>query len=100
MREMDLQPDGYRFRLYVLGGNVGSARAEPDLRQALDTYLPQGYALEVIDLRARPDLAQADRVLAAPTVIRLLPMPAKRATGTFSDPRGVASALGLPLPGS
>lgn len=88
----------YAFRLYIVGGNVGSARAEPDLRQSLDACLPQGYRLEVIDLRARPDLAEQDRVIAAPTVIRLSPLPARRAIGTLSDPRALSVALALPPP--
>ena len=89
----------YAFRLYIVGGNVGSARAEPDLRQALDACLPQGYDLEVVDLRARPDLAEIDRVIAAPTVIRLSPQPVRRAIGSLSDPKALSAALSLPQPG-
>ena len=86
----------YRFRLYVLGGQVGSARAEPDLRHVLEAAVPDQYELEVIDLRTRPDLAQADRVIAAPTVIRLAPEPVRRVIGSLADARSVAAALGLP----
>jgi circadian clock protein KaiB len=85
----------YRFRLYVLGGHVGAARAEPDLRDALRAWIGDRFDLEVIDVRARPDLAEADRVLAAPTVIRLSPGPLRRAVGNMADARAVASALGL-----
>jgi circadian clock protein KaiB len=85
----------FRFRLYVLGGHVGSARAEPDLRAALEAAVPGRYELEIVDLRARPDLAAADQVLAAPTVIRLAPLPERRAVGSLSDARSVAQALGL-----
>jgi len=87
----------FRFRLYIVGGQVGSERAEPDLRQALDRYLAQGYDLEVVDLRARPDLAAADRVMAAPTVIRLAPAPEKRAVGSLAEAGAVAKALGLAI---
>lgn len=86
----------WRFRLYIVGGHVGSARAEPDLRQVLDAALPQGYDLEVVDLQARPDLAQADRIMAAPTVIRLAPDPVLRAVGSLASATAVAAALGLP----
>ena len=88
----------FRFRLYVVGGQVGSQRAEPDLRQALDAALAGRYELEVVDLRARPDLAAADGVMAAPTVIRLAPGPQRRAIGRFADARGVQRALDLPPP--
>ena len=86
----------YRFRLYIVGGQVGSLRAEPDLRRTLDACVGGQYELEVIDVRARPDLVEADRVLAAPTVIRLTPSPVRRAIGTMSEATRVASALGLP----
>ena len=88
----------YRFRLYMVGGQVGSLRSEPDLRLALDARLPGGYELEVVDLRARPDLAEADRVFAAPTVIRLAPTPQRRAVGNLADAARVSAALGLPTP--
>ena len=91
-------PARYRLRLYVVGGHVGSLRAEPDLRQALEACVPGAYELEVIDLRARPDLAERDRVVAAPTVIRLAPGPARRAIGALADARAVSAALGLPPP--
>ncbi len=86
-----------RFRLYVMGGHIGSARAEPDLRRALDAYLPGAYHLEVVDLRARPDLAAADDVMVVPTALRLDFAPPRRAAGDFSNPAGVAAALGLAI---
>jgi circadian clock protein KaiB len=87
-------PARLRFRLYVASGQVGSARAEPDLRSALDRLLPGGYELEVVGIQARPDLAAADHVLVAPTVLRLSP-PLLRAIGSFEDRAAVAAALGL-----
>jgi circadian clock protein KaiB len=88
----------YGFRLYVAGPEVGSARAEPDVREALDACLPQGYALEVVDLRAHPERAQADRVLAVPTLIRIAPVPVRRAVGSLRDAVRLAEALDLPAP--
>jgi circadian clock protein KaiB len=84
-----------RFRLYIMGGHIGSARAEPDLRRALEAYLPGAYQLEVVDLRSRSDLAAADDVMIVPTVLRLDAASRRRAAGDFSDPAGVAAALGL-----
>ena len=94
---MPAQP--YRFRLYIVGGHLGSGRAEPELRRALDACIPGAYELEVVDLRGRPDLAQADQVIAAPTAMRLSPAPERRAVGSFADARAVAAALDLPAGG-
>ena len=84
-----------RFRLYIAAGQVGSARAEPDLRRSLDLCLPGGYDLEVVGIQSRPDLAAADQVLVAPTVLRLS-HPVRRAIGSLDDPAALAAALGLP----
>jgi circadian clock protein KaiB len=86
----------YRFRLFIVGGNIGSARVEPDLRAVLEARLPNAYDLEVVDLAAHPELGREDGVMAAPTVIRLAPGPQRRAVGNFADPGQVAEALGLP----
>lgn len=88
----------YRFRLYIPAGQIGSSRAEPDLRHSLDACIRGAYELEVVDLRARPDLAEADKVMVAPAVIRLEPPPECRAIGELSDARALATALELPLP--
>lgn len=86
----------YRFRLYVLGGRVGSERAESDLRAVLDGCVPGGrYVLEVVDLAAEPARAAADSVIAAPTVLRLQPGPERRIVGDLSDAKVVCEALGL-----
>ena len=82
-----------------MGGHVGSARAEPDLRESLDACIPGRYDLEVVDLRARPDLGAADQVMAVPTVIRLAPEPVRRAVGDLGDARQLAAALDIPPPG-
>lgn len=88
----------YRFRLYIVGGNVGSARADPDLRAVLEACLPGRFELEVIDLRENAERAEEDKVLAAPTVIRIAPAPERRAIGSMSDAAAVRDALSLPFP--
>lgn len=71
---------------------------EPDLRAALDACIAGRYELDVVDLRARPDLAAADQVIVAPTVLRLAPPPVRRAVGELSDAGELAVALELPPP--
>ena len=85
----------FEFRLYIAGREVGSARVEPDVREALDACLPEGYVLDVVDIRAQPGRAQADRVLAVPTLIRVSPQPVRRAVGTLRGAARLAEVLGL-----
>ncbi|MCH6163137.1 circadian clock KaiB family protein [Streptomyces marispadix] len=87
---------GYAFCLYVAGQSERSSAAESNLRALAGARLPDGYEVEVVDVVARPGLAEEQRILATPTVVRLLPLPQVRVIGDLSDPPRVASALGLP----
>jgi hypothetical protein len=54
--------------------------------------------VEVIDVTERSNRTEDAGVLAAPTVIRVLPEPAVRAIGWFDTPEELARALQLPRP--
>jgi circadian clock protein KaiB len=86
----------YAFRLYVAGHSERSNAAEANLRALAGALLPGAYELEVVDVVAQPGLAEDQRILATPTVVRLLPLPQLRVIGDLSDPPRVAYALGLP----
>ncbi|GHJ34896.1 circadian clock KaiB family protein [Streptomyces sp. TS71-3] len=86
----------FAFRLYVAGQSERSSAAEANLRALAGERLPGGYELEVVDVVARPGLAEEQRILVTPTVVRLLPLPQLRVIGDLSDPPRVANALGLP----
>ena len=80
----------------MAGESERSSAAEANLRALVGARLPDGYELEVVDVVARPGLAEEQRILATPTVVRVLPLPPLRVIGDLSDPPRVASALGLP----
>lgn len=86
----------YFFRLYVAGQTERSQAAEANLRALCESRLPGGYELEVVDAAERPALAEEQRVLATPTVVRLAPLPQRRVIGDLSDHHRAAYALGLP----
>src|SRR5579859_3648888 len=86
----------YAFRLYVAGQTERSQAAEANLRVLCESLLPGGYELEVIDAVEQPGLAEEQRILATPTVLRLTPPPQRRVIGDLSDRRRAADALGLP----
>lgn len=88
----------YTFRLYVAGQSERSEAAAANLRALCDNHLAGRYELEVIDVVERPDVAEAERILATPTVVRLSPAPERRVIGDLSDHPRAASALGLPAP--
>ena len=89
-----------RFTLYIAGRTRRSETAIANLRRLGDEHLGGEYELRVIDALVDPAAAEAERVLATPTVIRTHPLPLRRVTGDLSDPRQVLSGLALPLEGS
>jgi circadian clock protein KaiB len=86
----------YSFRLYVAGQTERSQAAEANLRALCESRLSGGYELEVVDATEQPALAEEQRILATPTVVRLAPPPQRRVIGDLSDHQRAAYALGLP----
>lgn len=53
------------------------------------------FALDVVDVAQEPDRAEADRILATPTLLKRAPTPVRRVIGSFGDHRRTAEALGM-----
>jgi circadian clock protein KaiB len=73
-------------------------RAIGNLRRICERYLPGRYDLEVVDMYQQPALARADRIVAAPTLVRRSPGPLRRLVGDLSDEARVLVDLSLPVP--
>lgn len=86
----------YRFRLYVAGQTERTRAAMVNMRRLCESRLAGRYELEVVDTLERPDVAEVDAILIAPTVVRLEPLPQRRVFGDLSDHPRVVAALGLP----
>ena len=87
----------YILTLYVTGQSARSQRAVANLRE-LCQGLGESCELTVIDVLERPQLAEEERVLATPTVIRRWPLPLRRVIGDLSDRDKVVLWLDLPSP--
>jgi circadian clock protein KaiB len=83
----------YVLRLYVAGLTPRSTSAIANLRAMCDKHLVGRYQLEVFDLYQRPELAQGAQVLAAPTLVKELPLPVKRLIGDLSDEQRLLAGL-------
>ncbi len=94
-------PVAYRLRLFVAGGTLRSRRAIENLRRICAGRLGDNVDLEVIDIYQQPELAERYQVIAAPTLVKLLPPPMRHIIGDLSDAERVLRALDLaPLPGN
>ena len=85
----------YILKLYVAGNTPNSMRALKTLRNILDTEFRGVYALKVIDVLKNPQLAEEDKILATPTLAKILPPPVRRIIGDLSDRERVLIGLDL-----
>ena len=87
--------DKYLLKLYVTGRTPRAERAIANLRRICETDLHGRYDLEVIDVLEHPQLAEDERILATPTLIKQLPPPLRRVIGDLSDKEKVLLGLDL-----
>ena len=85
----------HHLRLYVTGKTPTSVRALRNLRRLCDEELSGAYRLEVIDVLEHPQLAEDERILATPTLIRRLPPPLRRLVGDFSNAEQILLGLDI-----
>jgi circadian clock protein KaiB len=85
----------YSLRLYITGTTERSNEAVANIRQLCDKFLPGRYELEVVDIYQQPGMAADAQIIAAPTLVKHLPMPIKRLIGNLSDPEKVIIGLDL-----
>jgi circadian clock protein KaiB len=90
-----LHNDKYILRLYLTGSTSRSIVALTNLKKICEEYLDGRYELEVIDLYQKPGLAKGDQIIAAPTLIKKLPLPFRRIIGDMSDKEKVLLGLDL-----
>jgi circadian clock protein KaiB len=88
-------PGRYVLRLFVTGLTPRSVCAINNVRAICSEYLDGRYDLEVIDIYQQPVLAQGEQIVAAPTLVKQLPLPIRRIIGDMSDRDRVLLGLDL-----
>ena len=91
----DKSPDKYLLSLYITGSTSRSVLAISNLKKICEEYLEGKYELEVIDLYQHPLLAKEEQIIAAPTLIKKLPLPFRRIIGDMSNEEKVLMGLDL-----
>ena len=84
----------YRLRLFVAGTTPRSLSTIARLRRLIERHLRGEADVEIIDIYQQPDLAERDQVVAAPTLVKLHPLPVRRIIGDLSDEGRVLRGLG------
>ena len=88
------------LRLYVTGTTACSIRAIANLHELCERYLAGRYDLEVVDVYQQPELAAREQLVAAPTLVKKLPLPLRRLVGDLSNHQRVLAGLDLPAAAS
>lgn len=82
---MDHAVSEHIFRLYVSGATDASTRAMVNIRRLCEQYLHGRYHLEILNISDHVSQATQDQIFAAPTLVRIEPLPYKRFIGDMSD---------------
>jgi len=85
----------FELRLYITGKTPKSERAIANLKEICEKELKGLYELQIIDVLESPQLAEDEKILATPTLIKDLPPPLKRIIGDLSDSDKVLLGLDL-----
>ncbi|OGX24595.1 MAG: thiol-disulfide isomerase [Omnitrophica WOR_2 bacterium GWF2_38_59] len=89
------KPNKYVLRLYVAGLSPRSQKAIKNIRKICDEHLPGQCQLTINDIYQNPILAKNGQILAAPTLIKELPLPLRRFVGDMSDTNKLLVGLDL-----
>lgn len=85
----------YVLRLFVTGATPRSIRAIANLRRVCEEHLKGAYDLEVVDLYQDPEAAKKYQIIAAPTLVRMLPLPLRKIIGDLANDEKVLAGLDL-----
>jgi circadian clock protein KaiB len=83
------------LRLFVSGLSARSRRAIDNIKRLCETHLAGRYELQIIDIYQQPELAKEQQLIAAPTLIKKLPLPLRKLVGDMQDPARVLIMLGV-----
>ena len=83
------------LKLYIMGQTPSSERAVANARRICEEELGGQYELVIIDVLERPQLAEDEKILATPTMIKVLPPPLRRVIGDLSDTSNVLLGLDI-----
>jgi circadian clock protein KaiB len=87
--------DTYLLKLYISGTTPQSTRAINNIRKICEEKLKGIYSLEIIDLYQQPHLAKEAQIIAAPTLVKKLPLPLRKVIGDMSNTERVLMGLDI-----
>lgn len=85
----------YLLKLYVSGDTARSRRAIANLKKFCHQQLSETSQIEIIDIIKSPEIAESEKILITPTLVKEFPLPQERIIGDLSDIQVLAFVLNL-----
>lgn len=85
----------YLLKLYITGQTPRTTRAIDNIYKICEAEMPGNYQLVIIDILERPQIAEDEKILATPTLVKVRPGPVRRVIGDLSNKEKVISGLDL-----
>jgi len=89
--------DKYVFKLYIFDHTIRSQRAIENLKWICENELAGAYELSIVDLLEHPEATAEEKIIATPTLVKKLPVPAERIIGDLSNIEQVLEKLNIPM---
>ena len=83
------------LRLFVSGMTPNSRKAIDNVKKLCEEHLKGRYELEIVDIYQQPTLAQEGQIVAAPTLLKELPLPLRKFIGDMSNTERILLGLDL-----
>jgi len=75
----------YVLTLYVAGISPRSQQAIRSVKEICEQHLKDRYQLEIVDIYQHPEALKDAQIIAAPTLIKTLPLPLRRLIGDMTS---------------
>jgi circadian clock protein KaiB len=85
----------FKLKLYITGRTSNSIRAIETLQGICEENFADEYELSIIDVLEHPQLAEDEKILATPTLIKELPPPMRRIIGDLSNTERVLLGMDM-----
>lgn len=83
------------LKLYVTGDTPRTDRAISNLKELCEENFPNNYKMIIVDVLKQPELAEKEKIIVTPTLIKEFPLPQVRIIGDLSDLNTVLMGLGI-----
>ena len=85
----------YLLRLYITGNSISSQQAIANVCRICQEELKNQYSVEIIDVLEQPQMAEEEKIMVTPTLIKQLPPPLQRIIGDMSNTQRVLFGLDI-----